>query len=65
MKPYLYGPILRFWMGDLDLPDGRKRYTSSWVQEEVDTQTCPCGEAAGSVAYVVAGCELYEETSDV
>ena len=50
MKTYLYGPIdfaknlkLRFRIGDLDLPERRKRYTSNRAEEEA--QTCPCGKA--------------------
>ena len=52
MKAYLHGPMeaaknlkLRFWMGDLDLPERRKRYTSKRVEEEVDKQNCQCGKA--------------------
>ena len=50
-KTYLHGPMdyaknlkLRFRIGDLDLPEKRKRYTSSRVEKE-DAQTCPCGKA--------------------
>ena len=49
-KPCLHGPTdcakkvkLRFRLGDLDLPEIRKRYTSSRVEEDVVTLTCPCG----------------------
>ena len=35
---------LRFRAGELDLPDRRKRYTSSREEEEEDAQTCPCGK---------------------
>ena len=52
MKTYLHGPIdyaknlkLRFRIGDIDLPERRKRYTRSRVEKEVDAQTCPCGKA--------------------
>ena len=34
---------LQFGVGDLDLPERRKRYTSS--REEEDAQMCPCGKA--------------------
>ena len=54
MKTYLHGPIdyaknlkLRFRIGDLDLPERRKRYTSSRVEED-DAQTCPSGKARES-----------------
>ena len=34
----------RFRVGDLDLPERRKRYTSSREEEEdVDAHMCPCG----------------------
>ena len=42
MKAYLHGPLdaaknlkLRFRVGDLDLPERKKRYTSKRVEEEV------------------------------
>ena len=38
---------LRFRVGDLDLPEERKRYTSS-REEEVDAQMCLCGKAIES-----------------
>ena len=50
MKTYLHGPMdyakklkLRFRVGDLDLPERRKRYTSSREEEDVATNMCPCG----------------------
>ena len=46
MKTYLHGPMdyaktlkRRFRVGDLDLPEGRKRYTSSRVEEGETAQT--------------------------
>ena len=49
MKMYLHGPMdcakkvqLRFRVGDLDLPERRKRYTSS-LEEDVVTSMSPCG----------------------
>ena len=52
MNTYLHGPMdfakklkLRFRLGDLDLPERRKRYTSSREEEEIDAQMCPCGKA--------------------
>ena len=51
MKTYLHGPMdyaktlkLRFRVGDLDLPERRKRYASSREEEEI-AQMCPCGKA--------------------
>ena len=71
MKAYLHGPIdyaknlkLRFRIGDLDLLERRKRYTSSRVKEE-DTQTCPCGKTRESRINIVAECELYKEERDM
>ena len=50
MKTYLHGPMdyakklkVRFRVGDLDLPERRKRYTSSREEEDVATNICPCG----------------------
>ena len=72
MKEYLHGPLdaaknlkLRFRVGDLDLPERRKRYTSKRVEEEVDKQNCPCGKAVESRTHIVAECELYKEERDV
>ena len=52
MKTYLRGPMdyaktlkLRFRVGDLDLPERRKGYTTSEKEEEA--QMCPCGKAVG------------------
>ena len=56
---------LRFRVGDLDLPEGRKRYTSSREEEEVDAQMCPCGTAIESRTYMVGECEVYKEEQDV
>ena len=33
---------LRFRVGDLDLPERRKRYTSN-REEDMDARMCPCG----------------------
>ena len=54
MKTYLHYPmdfakkmlkLRRFHVDDLDLPERRKRYTSSREDKEVDVQLCPCGKA--------------------
>ena len=73
MKTYLHGPMdfartlkLRFSVGDLDLPERRKRYASSREEEEeVDARMCPCSEAIESRAHLVGGCAMYEEERDV
>ena len=51
MKTYLHGPMdyaktlkLRFRVGDLDLPEGSKRYASAREEEEL-AQMCPCDKA--------------------
>ena len=71
-RSYLHGPIdyaknlkLRFRIGDLELPERRKRYISSRVEEEEDAQTCPCGKARESRVHIVAECELYKEERDI
>ena len=56
---------LRFRIGDPDLPERRKRCTSSRSEEEVDAQMCPCGKAVESRTHTVAECEIYEEERDV
>ena len=71
MKTYLHGQVdfaktlkLRFRVGDLDLPERRKGYTSS-REEEVDAQMCPCGKATESRTHIVGDCETYMEEWDV
>ena len=68
MKKSLHGPMeiaktlkLRYGVGDLDLPERRKRCTSSREEEEVDGQMCPCGKAVESRTHTVGECELYKE----
>ena len=72
MEAYLHGPMdavkslkLRFRVGDLDLPERRKRYMSTRVEEEEESN-CPCGKAIiESRIHTVAECELYQEEWDV
>ena len=71
MKTYLYGPIdnaktlkLQCRVGDLDLPERRKKHTSSREEDE-DAQMCPCGEAKESRAHIVGECEMCKEERDV
>ena len=53
MKTYLHGPVdtrKRCWnrdfgVGDLDLPERRKRHTSSRKGVGEEAQMCPCGKA--------------------
>ena len=54
---------LRFRVGDLDPPQGRKRYASS--REEEDAQMCPCvAKTKESRTHVVGECETYKEERD-
>ena len=70
MKTYLHGPMdfaktlkLRFRVGDLDLPERRKRCTSSREEEEeeeeIDAQMYACGKAIESGTHIVGECEIY------
>ena len=72
MELYRHGPMdfaktpkLRFRVGDLDLPERRKRYTSSREEEEIDAQMCPCGKAIESRTHIVGECEICKEERDV
>ena len=51
---------LRFRVGDLDLPERRKRYASSREEEEI-AQMCSCGKALESRTHLVGECEMYKE----
>ena len=62
MKTYLHGPMdyanklkLIFRVGGLVLPETRKRYTSTRSREEEDvaTDTCPCGTTIESRTHIV------------
>ena len=71
MKTCLHGPMdyakklkLRFRVEDLDLPERRKRYTRSRVEEDVATHMCPCGTAIESRAHIIGECEVYERKRD-
>ena len=66
-----YGPVdyaktlkLRLRVGDLDLPERRKRYASSREEEE-DAQMCPSGKAVESRTHIVGECEVHTEERDV
>ena len=55
MKTHLHGPMdqakrlkHRFHVGDLDLPERRKRYASIREEEEVRTNMCSCGTTTES-----------------
>ena len=48
VKTYLHGPMdyakeltLRFRVGDLDLPERRKRHTNSREEADMDAHMCP------------------------
>ena len=72
MKTHLHGPMdfaktlkLRFRLGDLDLPEIRKRCASSREEEEeVDALLCPYGKAIESRTHIVGECEVYKEERD-
>ena len=71
MKTYPHGPMdyakklkLRLRVGDLDLPDRRKRCTSSQEEEDVATNMCPCGTTTESRAHIGGECEIYTEKRD-
>ena len=72
MKTYLHGPMdyaktlkLRFRVGDLDLPERRKKYTSSRGEEQEDAQMCPYGKEVESRTHIVGECEIYKEEWNV
>ena len=73
MKAYLHGPMdaaknlkLGFRVGDVDLPERRKIFTSIRVEEEVaDKPNCSCGKSTESRTHIVAECESYHEERDV
>ena len=50
---------LLFRVGDLDLPERRKGYTSSPEEEEEDAQLCPCGKAV-DITHIVGECKVYK-----
>ena len=71
MKTYLHGPMgfakklkVRFRVGDLDLPERSKRYTSSREEEGVATNMFPCGATVESRTRIVGECEIYKEERD-
>ena len=60
MKTYLHGPMdyakrlkLRFRVGDLNLPERKKRYTSCRDEEDMDAHMCPCGTTMESRTHTV------------
>ena len=72
METYLYGSMdyakmlkLQIRVGDLDVPERRKRCTSSREEEEEDAQMCPCGKAQETRTHFVGECEMYKEERDV
>ena len=67
MKTYLHGLMdcakklkLRFRVEDLDLPEIRKRYTSS-REEDMDAHICPCGTTIEGRTHIIGKCEIYKE----
>ena len=67
-KTYLHGYAkmlkLRFRVGNLDLPERRKGYTSSGEEEDVATNMCLCGTTIESRTHIVGECEIYKEERD-
>ena len=55
---------LLFRVGDLDLPERRKRNTSSREEEDVDAHICPCGTTIECRTNIVGTCEIYKEERD-
>ena len=60
MKTYLHGPMdyaktlkLRFRVGDLDIPERRKRCSSIREEKDVATNMCACGTTTESRTHVV------------
>ena len=71
IKTFLHGPMdyakklsLRLRIGDLDLPERRKRYTSSREEDDVATHMCMCGTTIKSRSHIVGECEIYKEKRD-
>ena len=71
MKIYLHGLMdytkkltLRFRLGGLDLPERRKRYTSSREEEDVGTNMCPCDTTIESRTDTVEEGQIYKEERD-
>ena len=72
MKTYMHGPSgyakklkLRFRVGDLDLPERRKKYTSGWEDGDVATNMYPCGTTIESRTHIVVReCEIYKKERD-
>ena len=54
---------LRFRVGDLDLPERRKRYAIS-REEDVATKMCPCGTTIQSRTHIVGECEISKKERD-
>ena len=72
MKGYLHSPMdyaktlkLRFRVGDLDLPERRKRRTGSRAGGVEGVQSFPYGNADETRSYILGGCELYKEEWNV
>ena len=55
---------LRFRVGDLDLPERRRIYTSSREEEDVATNMCPCGTTIESRTHIAGGCKIFKEERD-
>ena len=49
----------------MDLPERRKRYTSSREEDDVDAHVCPCDTTLESKTHVAGEHEIYKEERDV
>ena len=57
---------LPFRVGDLGLPERRKRYTSkSREEEDLDTHLCPCSTPRESRTHILGECEIFKEEQNV
>ena len=68
MKTYFHSPMaypknlkLPFRVANLDLPERRKRYTSSGEEEDVVTNMCPCSPTIESSTHTGGECEVYRK----
>ena len=72
MKTYLHSSVdyakklkLRIRVGDLDLPERRKRYYRGREEKHVDAHLRPYGTTIESRIHIIGECEIYKEERDV
>ena len=49
---------MRLRVGDLDLPERRKRFTSSREEGDVATHMCMCGTTIENETHIIGECEI-------